>query len=744
MAVQRETDRNRTRSTSARVGALREFSPAAFSRFTSDINQQFSRLAELLDSLPDFTGFDPTEVVFKRNFEELYNDIVEDDFLSSEGEDVGGSASTRARRNRRTSRQRKQIDEVTSAGLLGAAATAAPPKVTDASALGTTAGIPRFALEDHTHQGVNLDVAQTITALKSFTGGIDGGVAGNNIVVNSNASKNGRMVLGDSTTALERVDVHGVGSTLRIHGTTWTPRVQINEDETVASLSTITSRYHGGTGSLGPYQLFMRGRGTGSSPSAVADDDLLGAIVACGHDGTDYETSAQIRFEIDEGTPSGTAMGGAITLSNTPPGSTTLSERLRISAAGIFTMDTNLVVEPIIQDPGSFGTVAMMQWAQTESFTGALANVYGIRLSPTWNTTNGAPGTFSHFVASGTYTATTGATVSLLFPFLCNLVSRSSTNGATPHPIHLLGDFTLTELTSGTASTPVPSAAVSYNSNPTVAATGNSVSYTWTSNGGVVGLNCAPTFKAEGNSAQLTVSRRGVVIVDPGRSSTGTPAGTITVPENIGLQIDDQAMSALSGAYTVTLAAGIRSAMTQASGKWFIKADGNADSYHRGRLFLGGSTATAASARLHILENTLGNEAARVESVSTNDDPNFIIRQYRTTTTSATVTTLGAITLNASTTTLIEARVVARRTGGTAGTAEDGIAVVVRGAYKMVGGVATALTNGTPATTFESDDQAAMTATLDTSGATVRVRVTGAANNNLTWHATVFIQTLSS
>ena len=96
---------------------------------------------------------------------------------------------------------------------------------------------------------------------------------------------------------------------------------------------------------------------------------------------------------------------------------------------------------------------------------------------------------------------------------------------------------------------------------------------------------------------------------------------------------------------------------------------------------------------------------------------------------------------------MIEARIVARRTGGASGTAEDGFAMVIRGAYKNVAGTATILTNGTGAAgtiDWESDDQAAWTASLDVTGATVRVRVTGAANNNVTWHATCLIQTVGS
>jgi|SRR3990167_2584333 len=102
------------------------------------------------------------------------------------------------------------------------------------------------------------------------------------------------------------------------------------------------------------------------------------------------------------------------------------------------------------------------------------------------------------------------------------------------------------------------------------------------------------------------------------------------------------------------------------------------------------------------------------------------------TTTDATVTTVLTITLDVSTTTLIEAYILGRRTGGAAGAAEDGAAYLVRGVYKVIGGVATqiGLTQS-----VVGEDQAGWDGTLNVSGQTVRVRVTGAAANNVAWKA---------
>lgn len=100
-------------------------------------------------------------------------------------------------------------------------------------------------------------------------------------------------------------------------------------------------------------------------------------------------------------------------------------------------------------------------------------------------------------------------------------------------------------------------------------------------------------------------------------------------------------------------------------------------------------------------------------------------------TTDATVTTLYTYTIPATTTQLIEATIVARRTGGSGGTAEDGAAYKIAAAYKNAAGTATII--GSVSTIFSSESQAGWDCTLDTTGATARVRVTGATNNNINW-----------
>jgi len=147
-------------------------------------------------------------------------------------------------------------------------------------------------------------------------------------------------------------------------------------------------------------------------------------------------------------------------------------------------------------------------------------------------------------------------------------------------------------------------------------------------------------------------------------------------------------------------------------------------------------------AMCHIYQPTLANEVQRLESTATNDDPRESVYQNRVATTDATVTTLHTVTIPASTTVQINAWVTARRTGGAAGTAEDGAGYMVQATVKNVAGTATLI--GAVNQICVQEDQAGWDATIDVTAATARVRVTGAANNNITWHATVRTWQLST
>jgi hypothetical protein len=139
---------------------------------------------------------------------------------------------------------------------------------------------------------------------------------------------------------------------------------------------------------------------------------------------------------------------------------------------------------------------------------------------------------------------------------------------------------------------------------------------------------------------------------------------------------------------------------------------------------------------------TLGDVVQTLTSPATNDDPVEQVVQARVATTDATVTTLHTFTIPASTTVMVDVRVTARRTGGTGGSAEDGAGYVRIATFKNVAGTAGLI--GTVSLPYTQESQAGWDCTLDTTGATARVRVTGALNNNVTWHMTARVYSVSS
>lgn len=147
------------------------------------------------------------------------------------------------------------------------------------------------------------------------------------------------------------------------------------------------------------------------------------------------------------------------------------------------------------------------------------------------------------------------------------------------------------------------------------------------------------------------------------------------------------------------------------------------------------------TAVFEVYDNGVGNEIFKLVSTATNDDPNYRVYQNRVATTDATLTTLHTIAIAASNTYLIESRIVARRTGGTAGTADDGAVYIRRAMVTTKTGTVTisAVQDG-----LTQEDQAGWDATFNVSGTNILVQITGAADNNVTWHATTIIQHLSS
>lgn len=120
-------------------------------------------------------------------------------------------------------------------------------------------------------------------------------------------------------------------------------------------------------------------------------------------------------------------------------------------------------------------------------------------------------------------------------------------------------------------------------------------------------------------------------------------------------------------------------------------------------------------------------------TTATNDDPTEKVRQGRVATTDATVTTINTIATTTDTSLMVDCDIVSRRTGGSAGTAGDVAAYKLYCSAKNVTGTVTEIAE---TEAFTGESQAAWDVDCAVSGTNYLVRVTGAVNNNVTWHST--------
>jgi len=111
------------------------------------------------------------------------------------------------------------------------------------------------------------------------------------------------------------------------------------------------------------------------------------------------------------------------------------------------------------------------------------------------------------------------------------------------------------------------------------------------------------------------------------------------------------------------------------------------------------------------------------------------------TTTNATPTNAFLFTAASDESYYAEVKVLARRTGGTAGSAGDSASYLIVGCFKDISGTTTQV--GSTSKLVEIESQAAWDVDFNISTNTVQLQVTGAADNNITWtyEVTYFTQT---
>lgn len=150
-----------------------------------------------------------------------------------------------------------------------------------------------------------------------------------------------------------------------------------------------------------------------------------------------------------------------------------------------------------------------------------------------------------------------------------------------------------------------------------------------------------------------------------------------------------------------------------------------------GNTRVGGSAGDTPSARLDVQVAAVATAVQALQSVATNDDPIERFVQLRGATTDGSATSIGTVfTATASTAQTVDCVILARRTGGVSGATDDMASYRKRADFKGTAQLGATQTIGT-----DNESQAGWDATIDVSAAAVRVVVTGAASNNVTWHA---------
>jgi hypothetical protein len=112
-------------------------------------------------------------------------------------------------------------------------------------------------------------------------------------------------------------------------------------------------------------------------------------------------------------------------------------------------------------------------------------------------------------------------------------------------------------------------------------------------------------------------------------------------------------------------------------------------------------------------------------------------RTATVTTTNATVTTIASVPIPVNRSVVVDITVVGRRTGGSAGTTGDSAGYRRVGTYKNIAGTVTIV--GALASPLTAEDQAGWNCTIATATASVDITVAGAANNDVTWTATIVV-----
>lgn len=161
-----------------------------------------------------------------------------------------------------------------------------------------------------------------ITAAKLATGAALNGVGMNNRIAFWSGSH--------TLTATDKLSTDG--SNLGIGIATPGNFLHVAADASTSSIATFEG--HSTTATRGPGISFLRSKGSLITPAAVVNGDYLGGISASGRTASAYNLSSSISFEVD-GFVAGTSVPGRVVFSTTTAGSTTSTEKMRLTSDGV-------------------------------------------------------------------------------------------------------------------------------------------------------------------------------------------------------------------------------------------------------------------------------------------------------------------------------------------------------------------------------------------------------------------------
>lgn len=118
-----------------------------------------------------------------------------------------------------------------------------------------------------------------------------------------------------------------------VGGTAYTSPFQVSTDTAAVNGHNILAKTANATAAAGAAMAFRRSKGSFASQTAVTTDDSLGMLRALGHDGTDYEFSSQIDFEVDSAVSANVVPGRLVFRTANTSGA--LTDRLRIRNAEV-------------------------------------------------------------------------------------------------------------------------------------------------------------------------------------------------------------------------------------------------------------------------------------------------------------------------------------------------------------------------------------------------------------------------